>query len=364
MFLALLRLKRRHAALAIITGLLVGSLVGVRATHSEIIKQRPCDIYAAASTPCVAAHSTVRSLYTKYTGPLYQVKRASDNATQNIGLLSDGYANAVTQDRFCKNTTCIITKIYDQSPEHNDLVISLGGQVKGPGPNGSDLGAVANALPVTAGGHEVYGVSISPGMGYRNNRTSGVAVKGQPEGMYMVSSGTHVNSGCCFDYGNAETSAADTGAGHMDAINVSRDLSWAKCHSGLGPGVQADLENGLFHWNKPSCNPASKVSRGRPPFISAWLKNNGRTRFALKWGDAQSGGLHTIYIGALPRGYAPMRQEGAIILGIGGDNSHSSAGSFFEGAMTSGFPTNRTDNAVQSNIVAVGYGSPLALLQR
>jgi hypothetical protein len=56
-----------------------------------------------------------------------------------------------------------------------------------------------------------------------------------------------------------------------------------------------------------------------------------------------------------------MRQEGAIILGIGGDNSHASAGSFFEGVMTSGFPTDSAENAIQSNIVAVGYGAPTGL---
>jgi hypothetical protein len=357
-FLSPSMLKRVRAAVAIIAGLMAGSLIALRAAHSEIIKQRPCDIYAAGNTPCVAAHSTVRALYVKYTGALYQVQRASDNATQNIGLLSDGYANAATQDAFCANTACIITKIYDQSPEHNDLAISSGGHFKGPGPNGSDLGAAADALPVTAGGHQVYGISISPGMGYRNNRTSGVAVKGKPEGMYMVSSGTHFNSGCCFDYGNAETSGTDTGAGHMDTVNVSRDLSWANCHNGPGPGVHADLENGVFHWNKRSCNPASNVSGVPRPFLSAWLKNNGQTRFALKWGDAQSGGLNTIYSGALPSGYEPMRQEGAIILGVGGDNSHASAGSFFEGVMTAGYPTDSADNAIQSNIVAVGYGAP------
>src|ERR1700730_15699641 len=135
-FLSLLRLKRVRAASAIIAGLIAGSLTGLRATDSEIVKQRPCDIYAARNTPCVAAHSTVRSLYAKYTGALYQVKRASDNATQNIGLLSDGYANAATQDEFCKNTTCIITKIYDQSPRHNDLGISSGGRLRGAGTDG------------------------------------------------------------------------------------------------------------------------------------------------------------------------------------------------------------------------------------
>lgn len=357
-FLALSRLNRARVVSAIITGFLLASLVGLHASHSETVHQRPCDIYAAGNTPCVAAYSTVRSLYAKYIGALYQVKRASDNAIENIGLLSDGYANAAMQDAFCANTTCIITRIYDQSPEHNDLVISSGGQVRGPSPNGSDLGAAADALPVTAGGHHVYGVSISPGMGYRNNRTSGVAVNGMPEGMYMVSSGTHFNSGCCFDFGNAETNATDAGAGHMDAVNVSKNSSWANCHNGPGPGVYADLENGLFDSNKRSCNPASEVSGGPHLFISAWLKNNGRTWFALKWGDAQAGRLNTIYSGVLPRGYAPMRQEGAIILGIGGDNSHSSAGSFVEGAMTAGFPTDSTENAVQSNIVAVHYGAP------
>jgi non-reducing end alpha-L-arabinofuranosidase len=359
MILSLVELARVRVSLVIAAaGLVVGTLISLWATQSEMIKQRPCDIYAAGNTPCVAAHSTVRSLYAKYAGPLYQVKRASDNATQNIGLLSDGYANAAAQDAFCANTNCIITKIYDQSPNHNDLVIAPGGGYKGPGPNGADLGAAADALPLTAGGHQVYGVSISPGMGYRNDRTSRIAVKGKPEGMYMVSSGTHFNSGCCFDYGNAETSSTDTGAGHMDTLNVSRDLSWPNCHTGSGPGVHADLENGIFHWNQRSCNPAAEIGGTPRPFLSAWLKNNGQTKFALRWGDAQSGGLRTIYSGALPAGYAPMHQEGAIILGIGGDNSHASAGSFFEGAMTAGFPTDSTENAVQSNIVAAGYGAP------
>jgi hypothetical protein len=89
---------------------MAGSLFGLGVTHPETNKQSPCDVYAAGNTPCVAAHSTVRSLYAKYTGAVYQVKSASDHATQNIGLLSDGSANAATQDAFCTNTTCIISK--------------------------------------------------------------------------------------------------------------------------------------------------------------------------------------------------------------------------------------------------------------
>ena len=51
-----------------------------------------------------------------------------------------------------------------------------------------------------------------------------------------------------------------------------------------------------------------------------------------------------------------MHQEGAIVLGTGGDNSNGSVGSFFEGVMTSGIPTDAADDAVQSDIVSAGYG--------
>jgi hypothetical protein len=50
-----------------------------------------------------------------------------------------------------------------------------------------------------------------------------------------------------------------------------------------------------------------------------------------------------------------MKKEGAIILGIGGDNSIGAAGTFYEGVMTSGYPSDATENSVQANIVAAGY---------
>src|SRR3984885_14134557 len=53
--------------------------------------------------------------------------------------------------------------------------------------------------------------------------------------------------------------------------------------------------------------------------------------------------------------YDPMRKQGAIVLGNGGDNSNGSQGTFYEGVMTSGFPTDATDNMVQANIVAASY---------
>ncbi len=331
--------------------LVAGTLFGTAGT-SQAAVSLPCDIYAAAGTPCVAAHSTVRALFAAYSGPLYQVRRASDATTTNIGTLTaGGYANAAAQNAFCAGTSCIITEIFDQSSRHNNLTI------EGPGGNGGqDVGANAAALPLMAGGHQVYGLFVAAGVGYRDNATTGVATGAQPEGEYMVASGTHVNGGCCFDYGNAETNSRDNGNGHMDAINFSTECWFAPCF-GSGPWVQADLENGLF----AGANGSDTNNHGNSgAFVTALVKNNGTTTYAIKGGNAQSGGLTTWYNGALPNigGYAPMHKEGAIVLGTGGDNSKASVGSFFEGVMTAGYPTDAADNAVQANIVSVGYAVP------
>src|SRR5678816_941690 len=83
--------------------------------------QGPCDIYAAAGNPCVAAHSTTRALYAAYSGPLYQVLRQSDGRTLDIAVVqpvaaptpdAGGYANAAAQDAFCANTYCWICLLY------------------------------------------------------------------------------------------------------------------------------------------------------------------------------------------------------------------------------------------------------------
>src|ERR1700690_2592034 len=82
-------------------------------------------------------------------------------------------------------------------------------------------------------------------------------------------------------------------------------------------------------------------------------------------GDAQKGPLSVMFDGSrVNPTYDPMRKQGAILLGNGGDNSVGSQGTFYEGAVTAAgtFPTNATDQLVQANIVAAGYGvAPLTL---
>jgi hypothetical protein len=344
------KLTRFGAALAVLAGALAGSAAATGTAQAAA--QGPCDIYASGGTPCVAAHSTTRALYGSYNGALYQVRRSSDNATANIGVLSaGGYANAAAQDSFCAGTSCVITVIYDQSGRGNNLTQAPGGGAAG----GPDNLANATAAPVSVGGHEAYGVFIAPGSGYRDDNTNGIATGDQPEGMYAVFDGTHYDGGCCFDYGNAETSNNDTGNGHMEAIYFGNIKVWGY-GTGNGPWVMADQENGLFSGVNAGYNANDPSVNDR--FLTAIVKGE-PNQWAIRAGNAQSGGLSTFYSGPRPNvsGYNPMHKEGAIILGIGGDNSNGSAGTFYEGVMTSGYPSDATENAVQANITAAGYST-------
>ncbi|MGI5240196.1 arabinofuranosidase catalytic domain-containing protein [Dactylosporangium sp. CA-139066] len=348
--------RRLLAALTGAATIVAGVAIALLAptASAQAATSQVCDIYAAGGTPCIGAHSTTRALFGAYNGPLYQVQRGSDHAYADIGLLeAGGYASAAAQDSFCAGTSCTITKIYDQSTNHNDLPISWGGFWKGPGPNGADVGADAKALPLTVGGHPAYGIKVTQGVGYRIDNARNAPTGSHPEGIYMVTSSNYVNQWCCFDYGSGENSHTDTGNATMNAIEWGTACWFGNC-VGSGPWVEADLENGMYHTNTGS-NKDPNNSGVHFPFVSAWEKNNGTSNFTLKYGNATSGGLTTTFSGPLPNGYSPMKTDSSLLLGTGGDNSNTGVGEFFEGAITSGYPSDATENAVQANIAAAGY---------
>jgi len=319
----------------------------------------PCDIYAAANTPCASAHSTVRALYGNFSGNLYQVRRASDKTVKDIPVLAPGgFVNISVQDTFCAGTTCTISILYDQSTYKNDLVKS---GVAHWLPNG---GVEANATSgkVTVSGHTAYGIYVTSGsnVAYRNNATKGVAKGNEAESMYMVVDGKRSSGSCCFDYGNAETTGNDDGNGTMEALYWGTDTTWGGKAEGNGPWVAADLENGMFKcaqggWQTTATcmNDKSIIAN----YATAVLKGPAANTFAIKGGNSQSGTLTTMYNGVRPSpGYYPKKLQGAIILGTGGDGSNTGTGTFFEGAMTIGNPQDSVDDAIQANIVAAGYG--------
>ncbi|CRG89617.1 hypothetical protein PISL3812_06656 [Talaromyces islandicus] len=322
---------------------------------TTLVAAGPCDIYASGDTPCVAAHSTTRALYSDYSNPLYQVQRSSDGTTADILPVSaGGIADSGAQDTFCKGTSCYISIIYDQSGNGNDLTRAPAGGFDGPGPDGSDNLASATDAPVTLNGQTVYGVLVSPGTGYRNDKTKGIATGDAAEGMYAVLDGTHYNDQCCFDYGNAEVSNTDTGAGHMEAIYFGNSKYWGS-GAGDGPWIMADLENGLFSGQGAKNNAGDPTITAR--FVTAVVKGEAN-QWAIRGGDAAADkALSTYYSGVRPDGYNPMIKEGAIILGIGGDNSNGAQGTFYEGVMTSGYPSDETEDAVQADILAAKYAA-------
>ena len=351
------------------------ALFGVlRAQAGASVPERPegpCDIYAAGGAPCAAAHSTTRALYKDYNGPLYQVIRLSDGKTLDIGVVpssrgdAGGYADAAAQDSFCADTYCFISIIYDQSPQENHLIQAPRGYVIGPSMGGMDNIPLADLAPVTLNGHKVYGTFIIPGMGLRWNDPTGTAVDDQAEGQYWVINGHHYSDGCCFDYGNGETDSTDDGDGTMETTYFGIKAKWY--HGDFpGPWLMTDQENNLVGCvnddpNDKYCETLESINWR---FVTQMVDGEPH-HWRSMGGNAQEGELSMLYDGGRIRNerssYDPMRKQGAIILGNGGDNGNVSSGTFYEGAMTFAgtFPSEATNQAVQANVVAAKYDVPM-----
>jgi non-reducing end alpha-L-arabinofuranosidase len=352
----------------------------------------PCDLYAMSNTPCVAAFSTVRVLLHSYQGPLYQVRKGGMNnvfkgnqpigtgggttggTTQDIGVTADGFADSAAQDAFCGTATCTFSRLYDQSGKGNDLTQSPAGQYE-PGPDYE----VPATHSVMVSGHKVYSAyfpnppslpsgSAPSGYGYRNNKTSGMPTgSAASQGVYMVADGTHSGNGCCFDFGNAESNNGSGPTGAMAALNLG--TSYWGTGAGSSPWFEGDFEAGVWAGGSSCGTPGSgqltcsgrKPNPQNPsmkaiPYALGILKTgttNSMPTWVLKVADATNGTLTTAYNGAAP---ANWQLQGAVLLGTGGDNSNSSWGTFYEGAITVGQPSDGTDQAVAANIVALGYG--------
>lgn len=337
---------------AILATLLLASCSGV--------KEGPCDIYEAAGTPAVAAHSTTRILYSKYHGPLYQVVRASDGKTLDIGTVKGGYADAAAQDAFLEGTIGYITKIYDQSGHGNDLTQAAPGTFAGPAKGEFNALPIADMAPAVLNGHKVYGAYFMPGMGLRNNDAKYLAIDDEPEGIYYVIDGTHFDSGCCFDYGNSSTNGTAVGRGTMETTYFGTSTAWGRGND-EGPWIMADMEAGLFSGFNAKQNDVPAITDWR--FVSVYVNGGGQNKWDLRGGDATLNEVVTYYEGVRPdtgnpdpkENYYPMHKKGGLLLANGGDNGNGSSGTFYEGVMTVGYPSYETVQAVQANIAAEKY---------
>jgi hypothetical protein len=308
----------------------------------------PGDIAAAAGTPLVAAHSMTRALYAMYDGNLFQVRRASDAKTQDIGVANaGGYVDTSTLSAFCSGTTCSVSILYDQSGNANDLP-----QTTAANQPGIEYWATSDAtkLPMA--------VTITKQWLRNRTNTHKIPVGAEAQTEYFVVHASRFNGLCCYDYGNMETTVRDNGNGTMSALYFGSSTEWTK-GAGSGPWGMADYENGLFtgavadpggvNTNYPSlAYPGNNI-------VTVLSKSNGTTAWVLKAGNAAAGPLNTYWRGALPSGYNPLRQEGGLSLGEGGDGSNGGSGAFSEGVVIAAVTSDATDDSIQANLASV-YG--------
>ncbi|KAF5696984.1 fungal alpha-L-arabinofuranosidase [Fusarium globosum] len=136
------------------------------------------------------------------------------------------------------------------------------------------------------------------------------------------------------------------------AIYFGDDTEWGS-GAGSGPWAMADMENGLFSGQGAGYNPGDPTIESR--FVTTFLKGNSTNLWALRGGSETAKSLSTYYSGPRPNGYYPMDKQGAIVLGIGGDNGNLDQGTWYEGVLTSGYPSDETEDAVQANIEQAGF---------
>ena len=239
----------------------------------------PCDILLAAGTPCVAAFSVARALYGAYPGALYQLNRTRDGALLDVGTLPDsgGVADAAAHAAFCagEGGGCTVSRLYDQSPQGNHLGVALSRA------GVADKPVNASRFPSVVNGFPVFAAYFEGGQGYRNDTTAGVVTGNDEETIYYVVDGSHYNSGCCFDFGNAESRGGDDGDGTMESVYWGNGAGWTHGF-GAGPWVGADLENGaLFAWGGahplPLNPPPNSPTRVAVPLLANQESTTART---------------------------------------------------------------------------------------
>jgi hypothetical protein len=187
--------------------------------------------------------------------------------------------------------------------------------------------------------------------GYRlTSKGAGMPLGNTPEGIYMLADGTHSGTACCWDFGNVSTDPTKYGV--MNTLFFGTGY-WGK-GAGAGPWFLGDFEGGVWAGGSGASTATNSSSPSlKVPYAFGILKTSSG-QYALRMANlASATDLTTAYDGASPKTW---NNEGGILIGIGGDNSNNSWGTFYEGAITAGRPANATDLAVMQNVQAAGYG--------
>ena len=298
----------------------------------------------------------VRALSKNYTGPMYQVRSGSSamntgsgGMLKDIPMLPDGFADTAVQDAFCSGTTCTVSLLYDHSGNGNHLPVAKKGLSAGGATAAmDDYESAANKGMMTIKGHKVYSLYMNAREGYRIMRVgTKMPVGSASQGIYMLADGTHSGTACCWDFGNVTTNPQT----YADMNTLFFGVAFWGKGAGSGPWMMADFEAGVWSGGSKIGDPGwgglndaqNRVNPANPslkvPFAFGTLRTQANpSQWTLRGADLQTAtNITTAYQGAMPK---EISNIGAVVLGVGGDNSNNSWGTFYEGAIVAGYPTN------------------------
>jgi hypothetical protein len=288
----------------------------------------------------------------------------SGGMLKDIPMLADGFADTAVQDAFCANTVCTVSLLYDHTGNGNHLPVAKKGLSAGGAYSAmDDFESAANKGMMMIKGHKVYSLYMNAREGYRIMRVgTKMPTGGQPQAIYMLADGTHSGSACCWDFGNVTTNPQT----YADMNTLFFGIAFWGKGAGAGPWMMADFEAGVWSGGSKRGDPGwgalndneNRVNPANPslkvPFAFGVLRTQSSpSEWTLRGADLQTAtNITTSYRGAMPK---PISNIGAIVLGVGGDNSNNSWGTFYEGAIVAGYGSDATDLAVFNNVKAVGY---------
>lgn len=342
-----------------------------------VLTDAPCDLLNTAGTPCAAAYSLTRRMFAAYSGNLFQVERASDSTTLDVGTSSTtGEVAASPVTTFCASTTCYVSKIYDQTTNANNLTTASTSTMalyQTSPYNGLPMlqtPAPTETVDATYPGTSQTGGSYTGTVYYQTGGATRVGGTGIPTGNSAISvyyvRGNSALLNTEGDFGDMDSAVANSGKGDRFALGYSGANGTTNGATNAAYYC-VDLENTTAAPYNLTCGASESVPVGNnaiepvsvpsPPVFTLIGKYTYNATLSsslvtIEMADATQGTLTQVYNAAPAQ--APSL-GGAVVLAEGGDGKLAIS-SFQEGAIIPYTTTLTEDASVQSNIAAF-YGS-------
>jgi len=326
--------------------------------------QGPCDVVAGG---CAEAYSVVRAMTASYTGPLFQLGKASDAnaATLDVGQTSDHKADMTTWSAYCGGTqsNCVISKIYAQIHKgSNDLLPGVWNTPWKPDCSAGGYTCAAKFTIEAATGLPILTTVAPQEYAIRSGTTENFAtgVNGGSKAMGIMYNGKPIanQTYCCGTFGlTHKYNATDTyGTDFMAALAYGwRDSGGCCIAVNCGKsntycvGAEEEENNDLYDYGTAPVDNAMVVTQFDPNPTAT----HGTVISYLNGVQV----LSKTPPAPLSRGNYPINAGTAIHLGGGGDLSQPAPVLMREGLITNSVMTASEVTAMKANLVA--FYSPL-----